>query len=210
MIALIFDVETTGLIKKDQPEPYIIQLSYILFNLETLTVIEVFDKYISIDESIKIPWNVINITGITHYRCKTGIPIELAMSHFGQALSKCDLLIAHNYNFDSRMINIEQNRCIINNTLPTDKKFDINKYKSFCTMITSTNLCKIKSKHKEGEYKWPTLSELHNYLFSYTPTGLHDSLTDIKVSLKCYLKIQNNITVDFGTFDHKCYIQYSE
>ena len=206
MIALVFDVETNGLFNKYQPDPYIIKLSYILFNLETLAVIDVFDKYINIDESINIPWTVINVNGITHHRCKTGIPIEEALQHFDNALLKCDLLIAHNYNFDSKMIDVERKRCIVNNKL-TDNNLNLSNVKSHCTMINSTNICKIISKYKEGEYKWPTLSELHNHLFNYVPNGLHDSLTDIKVCLKCYLKIQNNITVDFGTFNHKCYVQ---
>lgn len=209
MIALIFDVETTGLVKKDQPDPFIIQLSYILFDLKTLNVIEVFDKYIKIDESIKIPWTVINVTGITQSRCKTGIPIQDALVSFDNAMSKCNFLIAHNYNFDSKMINIELNRCFQNGALDSTKIInkDLSNFNSFCTMINSTEICKIKSIYKENEYKWPTLAELHNHLFGYVPNGLHDSLTDIKTCLKCYLKIKNNINVDFGTFNHKCYIE---
>ena len=38
-------------------------------------------------------------------------------------------------------------------------------------------------------YKWPKLTELHFFLFGYTPENLHDAKTDCLVCLKCYLFI---------------------
>jgi len=38
----------------------------------------------------------------------------------------------------------------------------------------------------------PKLSELVNHLFSETPDNLHDALTDVLYTLKCYLKMEFN------------------
>lgn len=209
MIALIFDVETTGLIKKDSNDnPLIIQLSYMLVDLQNIKVIKTYDTYINIDENIKIPWNVINVTGITHNRCKKGIPIENALEQFYQDVKLCHLIIAHNLNFDSKMIEIETLRCINNNLGNVDlfNSISLENRQKYCTMINNTDLCKIPSKHKEGQYKWPTLSELHAHLFNYVPGGLHDSLVDVKACLRCYIKIHHNLNVDFGNFTNKCFI----
>lgn len=40
--------------------------------------------------------------------------------------------------------------------------------------------------------KWPKLSELYFALFGENPTGLHNSMMDVLVCLRCYLKMRHN------------------
>jgi hypothetical protein len=84
--------------------------------------------------------------------------------------------------------------------------------RSFCTMMSSIKLCAIKveketppvqisnqttntettkeiTKEKKTYNKWPKLSELHKHLFHEEATGLHNSMMDVLVCLKCYLKM---------------------
>ena len=46
--------------------------------------------------------------------------------------------------------------------------------------------------HERMYYKFPTLKELHWKLFEEIPSGLHDSMVDVEVCLKCYLIMIGN------------------
>jgi len=74
----------------------------------------------------------------------------------------------------------------------------------YCTMQESIDLCAIKVKDKFGrEYnKFPKLVELHKELFQTTPSGLHNSLIDILITLRCfiYLKYKKDILTDCPDF----------
>jgi hypothetical protein len=62
----------------------------------------------------------------------------------------------------------------------------------YCTMQESIEICNIKMKDKYGkEYlKFPKLIELHEKLFNSLPNGLHNSLNDILICLRCFYKIK--------------------
>ncbi len=85
MKILIFDVETTGLLPKIiknediDKYPYIIQLSYILFDKDRNKIEEKFDNYIIIKRQIKIPKIVTDITGIRKEDCLNGVTIHTAL-----------------------------------------------------------------------------------------------------------------------------------
>jgi hypothetical protein len=50
-----------------------------------------------------------------------------------------------------------------------------------------------KKKYK----KWPKLSELYYALFNQYPDGLHNSLIDVLVCLRCYLKMRHGFDDGF-------------
>ncbi len=57
---------------------------------------------------------------------------------------------------------------------------------------------------KEPTYykKWPTLLEFHKHLFNTIPDNLHNSIVDVLVCLRCYLKSYRKIEIDEETFAH--------
>ncbi|MHA7056780.1 hypothetical protein ACWGOQ_0006140 [Aquimarina sp. M1] len=59
--------------------------------------------------------------------------------------------------------------------------------KKLCTMLTSTNYCKISGNYG---YKWPTLSELHIKLFGEDFEGAHDASADIMATEKCFWEMK--------------------
>jgi hypothetical protein len=66
----------------------------------------------------------------------------------------------------------------------------------YCTMKESIELCNIERENKRGKYlKYPTLSELHNKLFGVIPKNLHNSLNDVLISLRCFLKLKYDVDV---------------
>jgi DNA polymerase-3 subunit alpha len=105
MKVLVFDTETTNLIKKDLNDIYIIQLSWILF--ETNTYEQEENDYV-----LKVPVKIKNslIHGITKNMSDNGYYISEIIDIFLEDVKKCDVLVGHNLQFDINMIEIELNR----------------------------------------------------------------------------------------------------
>jgi hypothetical protein len=66
----------------------------------------------------------------------------------------------------------------------------------YCTMKESVDLCSIERENRRGKYfKYPTLTELHNKLFGVIPKNLHNSLNDVLISLRCFLKLKYDVDI---------------
>jgi DNA polymerase-3 subunit epsilon len=245
---MVFDVETTGLIAKPNPAkaipprlddcPYIIQLSFVVFDLNTTRVVDSYDAYISIPEEVPIIERITEITGITRETIREkGKPIVEVLEAFYTAYLKCDVAIAHNLEFDSNMIDIEVARnavaistsqtavcsiaCMNAMFMPEFTSLYI--IDLYCTMKATIDLCSIMAEYpvknttiigpneingrvafiqKPRQYKkFPRLSELHNTLFGSIPENLHNSLIDVLVCLRCFLKIRCCINICDTMFD---------
>jgi hypothetical protein len=59
-------------------------------------------------------------------------------------------------------------------------------------MLESVDLCSIQAVSKNGKsyVKFPTLLELHEKLFGTKPQNLHNSLNDVIVTCRCYIKMK--------------------
>lgn len=159
---LVFDVETTGLIPNMDPitkkyksleeMPNIIQLSFIVFNLYDFCIERTYNAYIKIKEIEKITKEITNLTGITQEKCsKDGIGMKEALVEFYNEYINSDYVIAHNINFDKKMIMIELER----NFLEIEKEcpFILNLFnpifcktkgiENYCTMMASIHICNI-------------------------------------------------------------------
>lgn len=210
---LVFDVETTGLLPKkvntavpvpsdaamtEDPSfvPHIIQLSYILFNVDGFYIRKKYNAYIKIDDTIELSEKITEITGITrNILQKRGIPIQEALQDFYQAYWMADCVIAHNISFDRKMIEIEMERNMSHlSHLPRINQLFQAEDDIYCTMKSSINICNIMIQSKFNENKtykkMPKLSELYEYLFKEIPENLHNSLIDTLVCLRCFLKIR--------------------
>ena len=196
MRILVFDTETTGLpssnnlsIIETEQWPYIVQFSYIFYDTSTNTILYKSDNIIDIPEDIMITPKSIEIHKITNEKCKKeGIDIKTVLNQFNLYLKHADMIVGHNISFDKKMIMVE---CIRNNIY---HYFNINGTKKieYCTMKNSINLCKIpfnNSSPSLSEYKYPKLSELHNHLFREIPKGLHNSMMDVLITLRCFCKL---------------------
>jgi DNA polymerase III epsilon subunit-like protein len=206
MKLLIFDTETTGLPPKSKTLkneelhlwPYVVQFSYIVYDTETHRIIKIKDDVIHIP--IEMCQEVIDIHGITNKMARASTClINDSLQEFYADYLRVDQLIAHNFQFDWNMIQIELMRLIIR-----EKPFQENIYlsilktiqeitpeRTYCTMANSTELCDLKTRSKFGKefVKFPKLSELHYHLFGVTPRNLHNSLNDVVICLRCYYKL---------------------
>jgi DNA polymerase III alpha subunit (gram-positive type) len=212
---LVFDVETTGLLPKVDASgnlptisqyPYVIQFSFLIYNTKFKKIEKTYDYYIDIPKNIEIPDKITELTGINRDLCdKKGVPIVYAIEKFYNEYINCGCVIAHNYVFDNTMIKVElqRNKDKINEVAPYCIDVfsllfeELNKIRHYCTMRAGTKLCNIDLNTENGKpfKKWPKLSELYYHLFKEMPNGFHNSMIDILVCLRCYLKMRLNMEI---------------
>ena len=215
MRVLVFDTETTGLpesklINPDtlQLWPHIVQLSYVIHDTE-LNIMDHRDYIIKIPKEILINEVVSNIHGITNdISEKLGFKLFEVLKEFFYYLKTCDILVGHNISFDINMLKVELLRLIYND-VSNKTSVKVKNYKKnlhfltnyenvYCTMKESKELCNIEMLDKYGKkyLKYPKLVELHKKLFNYEPRNLHNSLVDILITLKCFMKMNYDINIE--------------
>jgi DNA polymerase III epsilon subunit-like protein len=211
---LVFDVETSGLLPNKRGTanslpitayPYILQLSFAIYDLTEKKIIRQYDSYVDIPDDIRISEFVTNLTGITNEICKEkGKPIVEVLEQLYEAYMFCEGIVAHNLDFDEKMVmvELERNRPSIMEKAPYcfmifntmyEKVHGIDRY---CTMKKGTEICNIlvESKYpgRAPSKKWPKLIELYGILFDGTTVeGLHNSMIDVLTCLRCYLKMRH-------------------
>jgi len=195
MKLFVFDTETTGLpeeryatIYQKEKWPYIVQLSYIIFNTETFEIEEHYNQYINIGENIKLDEEAVKIHGLTRdFLMKYGIKIEDALQQMSKDINKCDLVVGHNVIFDKNVVLVEA----IRNDIPVRFK------KEYCTMKNGKDICKIEKINAKGEkyFKYPKLIELVKECSKEEPKNLHNSFVDILLCLQCYCKMVLDIDI---------------
>ena len=204
MKILVFDTETTGLPIGRNPSvittsrwPYIVQLSYVLYDTSTHKILKSVDTLIKIPLGVNISQDSIQIHKITKEMTqKKGISINMALEQFNKCLLDADIIVGHNVSFDKNIITVE---CVRNKLSHNFHKNGSHK-PEYCTMKNGADLCKIiaVSSFSGIEYtKYPKLNELYKHLFGYIPDGLHNAMIDVLICLRCYGKMTGGI--DFCT-----------
>ena len=188
---LFFDTETDGL-PSDYcysahcaPDnwPHIVQLAWIVTDDEG-NELSSGNKIIR-PEGFVIPPEATAIHGISQQRALAeGEPRQKVMKKFLRILSNTYLNVAHNLWFDANVIAADMNRCGMND--------DILFSSGFCTMEGTTELCRLPfatDVHPEAEYKWPKLTELHEFLFGNSFSGAHDAVNDVRATARCFWEL---------------------
>ena len=171
---LFFDTETTGLIRdgqemQDKDFPRLVQLSALLFS-EVGTLLESINLYIK-PENFEIKNT--NIHGITtEFAEENGENIVIVLNRFLDLCGSADILVCHNFSFDSSIVLFELNKCGIISAFK-DKR-------SFCTMTECSTTTKSIS-----------LQDLHVQLFKTNFENSHNSIVDVEVTAKCFFEMLN-------------------
>lgn len=172
MISLIFDTETTGLVdfakKPDHPsQPHVVQLGMQLTDdskREILVQVGILVRAEKMSEPKAL--EVHNRT--PELLDAVGVSPKIACELFLQLADKANRLVAHNLDFDSRMMQCECAR--LNLDYPIGKD-------GFCTMKDATGH---QGTHAGGRTKWPKLIELYKEMVdSKGFSGAHDALVDV-------------------------------
>ena len=215
----VVDVETTGLLNASNP-PYVIQLSYIVFDLQHRTIVDVYNKYIRIPDDVEIPERVTQLTGIDRSTLLLSTDstenMAPALAAFLAASASCGSIVSHNAHFDRTMLSYEYTRHQETLAIPPPPPphtsssgnpvhhhlANLAEQKWFCTMQRGKYICNLRTKPSEKHGgrtypKCPKLIELYAHFFHDSNVdGLHNSLVDTFVCLQCYLAMQAVMSVD--------------
>jgi len=165
---MVFDTETSGLMPKHRPGtpfppmeayPYIMQFSWILYNVLTGEIEETVNEYVILPKTAVISQESIDVHGITREITEEkGKPIVQLLVKFFEAYMKCDCIVAHNLNFDGELVRKEmwrnrqellrkiQNQERVNMMCGLfTKKFNAAYHiDTFCTMMNTVEFCGIE------------------------------------------------------------------
>lgn len=173
---LFFDTETTGTSSNDR----VVQLAWLVLDSGFKEVIA--HDYIIYPDGFEIPVYVTKIHGISTERaCREGRSLGSVLDLFIKDVNNASYIVAHNLNFDLRMICSELNRinCDINWPL---------KRRQICTMKSSRDFCALPKKSGNG-YKNPKLAELYEKLFDEGLLNAHDALVDTRACARAFVEL---------------------
>jgi DNA polymerase III epsilon subunit-like protein len=183
-----------------EKQPYLTQLSFLVLD-NNFNVVFSYNEYIKLPDHVEISALVTNITGITTEKCRShGVDPCEALKAFCDWFLQCDRIVAHNIQFDRTIIRFEIARHYheLVKVYPYIKIIFTNIYDRvfqldhFDTMIRGNKICGIMIPKKSGEgtkLKLPKLVEMYQILFHKTPDHLHNSMVDVLVTMRCYLKL---------------------
>lgn len=188
MKILFFDTETNGLAKNfkappsaDDNWPRLLQLGAMM-TMESGKEFFENSQYV-LPSGFEILPEVSELTGITQSKVESsGFDLKIVLAGFNAFIKTADIVVAHNMLFDYSVMASEFMRAGI--------EMQEMKHK-ICTMTDPAVIrhCKIKGKIPR-QYKWPTLTELHQKLFKEEFDGAHDALNDVKALKKSFFELQ--------------------
>lgn len=186
MRRIYFDTETDGFPQKSgsplDRQPHIVQLAAILVDDDEGEVASI--NFIIKPDGWTISEEVSAIHGISTEKAeKFGVPIVVAMSAFSNLLRVSDEVVAHNIDFDRKLVAYEFERLGKPNLVET--------LPQYCTMKSTTTLCKLPGKY--GTYKWPKLIEAYTHLFGEGFDGAHDALVDVRACRRVHAELLKNL-----------------
>jgi DNA polymerase III epsilon subunit-like protein len=176
-----FDTETTGIPRNYRAPvseldnwPRMVQIAWILAEEDGGEVAQA--EYILRPDGYTIPPDAAKIHGITtEIARERGRDLAEVLREAEAAIGRATTLVAHNLEFDEKILGAEFLRRGFPNGL--ESKWRV------CTMQSSTDFCRLPGRYG---FKWPTLQELHGILFGEPMEGAHRALSDVRACARCY------------------------
>lgn len=130
----------------------------------------------------EIPEAAQEVHGIsTEFAAEYGRDLGDVIMEFGKVWRDSDLVVCHNYDFDTNIMDGEAFRVL--------GKYFVRRKHGFCTKVASTDVCRIP--RPGGGLKWPSLAELHQHLFRKGFDGAHDALNDVTATKDCFFEMES-------------------
>jgi DNA polymerase-3 subunit alpha len=184
---LIFDTETTGL-PKNWNAPYTdldnwpraVQIAWQLHD-ELGNLIEAKDFLIRPD-GFDIPFDAERIHGIsTALAEQEGVPLAEVIVEFNRVLEQAKFVVGQNIGFDINIMGAEFIRANSETRMHDMPVLDT-------LSETTAELCRIPG-GRGGKFKWPTLTELHQYLFNQPFGEAHNATADVEATTRCFFEL---------------------
>lgn len=195
-LALVYDTETTGLPLFKEPsehpgQPHLVQLGAALIDLDTRVIQSTLDVIIR-PEGWTIPEEVSKVHGITTERAlEVGVPEGEALGMLLAMHDRAQLRIAHNEQFDARIIRIACMRiypthqgeiCIADEWKAGPAK---------CTQLISTPILKLPPTEKMKragflKHKSANLGEAYEFFTGKKLDGAHSAMVDVRACMEVF------------------------
>ncbi|MBN2275220.1 MAG: DNA polymerase III subunit alpha [Bacteroidales bacterium] len=183
---LIFDTETTGLpanynapVTDIANWPRLVQIAWECHD-EKGVLLKAYN-YIIKPSGFTIPFSAEKIHGISTERAlREGFDLVFVLQEFNRSLLQTKLVIGHNIDFDRKIVGAEYVR--------TGQPDEMSPLPYCCTKEEATEFCALLG-GKGGNFKWPTLSELHQKLFSEDFNEAHNAAADVAATARCFLEL---------------------
>jgi len=192
---LIFDTETTGLPRYPGAPyadlhawPRLVQVGWVVCSASGEQIAG--ESLIIRPDGFLIPRDAERVHGISTRSAEaTGVPVADALRRFRDEMARSDAVVAHNLAFDEGVITSE---CL---RLGRDPPFL--DQQRICTMEVAAPVCRLR---RPGGWKYPTLTEVHRFLFGAGYEGSHDALNDAKATARCFFELMRRgcIVMDDG------------
>jgi DNA polymerase-3 subunit epsilon len=184
---LFFDTETSGLPgNHDAPAsdfknwPRLVQIAWMLTDEAGNELRN--QSFIIRPDGFEIPASATRIHGITTQTARRlGIELEKVLTAFANDLSAANILVAHNVQFDERVVGAEFYR-VGRTPSPLEGKT------LYCTMRSATEFCRLPGGPRG--YKWPTLEQLYRKLFRESFDSAHNAVADLNACAKCFFELK--------------------
>lgn len=179
--------------------PYIVQLSYIMFDTDTNETI-VKDVYVELPPNFTSPEYLASAHDITRAAIESGlntqrIDIRDALEEFMKFFRDADVVTGHNVDFDVNMLLAECIRTDNNAVFSEIINIKNSKSKIYCTACNTTNVVKIcydyNCKKDPPIFKMPKLNQAYFRMFGYAPneSALHNALIDVVACLRVFYRL---------------------
>lgn len=184
-VYLFFDTETTGLVlswkaplSKLDNWPRLVCLAWAACDGHKKVLVE--RNFLVKPHGFVIPPDAEAVHGITTaVALERGHPLQKVLAEFAKAVESSDIVVAHNIDFDEKVVGAEFLR----------EKLDHQLFRKprFCTMKSTAEFCGLPGPYG---YKWPTLNELHRTLFGIRYKEAHNPVADVAACAKCFFELE--------------------
>jgi DNA polymerase-3 subunit epsilon len=182
---LFFDTETNGLpINWKAPVtllnnwPRLVQIAW--QQIDKHSQLLRAEEFIIKPDGFVISKEATGIHGITTERAmREGFDLKTVMLEFASVIDRSDILVAHNMDFDEKIVGAEFIRTAVPHQMMNRQRI--------CTMKASTDICRLPGPYG---YKWPTLTELVQFLFQTDFEEAHQAGTDVAACVRCFFELK--------------------
>lgn len=182
---VFFDTETTGIPRNYKAPvtdlknwPRLVQIAWLVTDASGQEL-DSFETIVK-PEGFKIPPDAAKIHSITtEIANEKGKFLDEVLGAFASTVAEAPILVAHNVQFDEKILGAE--------LLRSGRPNIIERKKRLCTMQSATDYCRLPGPYG---FKWPTLQQLHSKLFDEAFDGAHRALTDVRACARCYFELK--------------------